>query len=165
MKNRRFISSIVNIKTVIMIFLTIILFSCTSTENKILKTAAKYEGKKYVFGQFDCSRYTQVVYSGAGLFLPRSARDQYLYVEQTAENINEYSLLIFFDTGWTIKVPNHVGISVSDTAFWHNSSSAGVRKSRINEYWKNRRYNKNNAVTLLKRNAFKILQETGVLDE
>ena len=115
--------------------------------NKIEWDAKKLLGKKYVWGAtgpytYDCSGFTQKIFRGAGINIPRVSRDQ-----AKVGQFVDYSHLIkgdmvFFDTHKkrTGKV-THVGIYLGNGNFIHASS--GAKKIVIfnfndKKYYKNR---------------------------
>lgn len=98
-----------------------------------------YKGIKYKYGGtdkrgFDCSGFTQKVYSNAfGIQLPRTTEA----MAQIGQNISKKKLepgdLVFFRPS---RKYNHVGIFIGDGTFMHSSTSKGVVKSKMdNAYW------------------------------
>jgi len=105
----------------------------------LYQSARKRLGKEYRFGVYDCSKFVQDVYADLGRRLPRVSTQQYQFVEVSNDTLYQY--LIFFDTKWTSRVPNHLGIMTSDSTFIHNSSSKGVVEVKLSEYWVKKIYN------------------------
>ncbi|MCX7969967.1 MAG: NlpC/P60 family protein [Negativicutes bacterium] len=118
-------------------------FSPTSQADRVVLTAMRYMGTRYVFGGstpkgFDCSGFVQYVYSQNGIKLPRTADVQYA---QAGRKVNKRDLkpgdLVFFET--YEKGASHVGIYMGDGKFIHASSSKGVTVSRLgDDYYKTR---------------------------
>ena len=84
---------------------------------------------------FDCSGFTQYVYSQFGVALPREVREQF----QAGKSIDPNSLspgdLLFFST--VAPGASHVGIAIGGDEFVHAPSSTGVvRVERLSSsYW------------------------------
>lgn len=111
----------------------------TSTEQKLETQYALYKGVKYKYGGtdkrgFDCSGFTQKVYSNAfQINLPRTTDE----MSELGNKISKQKLLpgdlVFFRPSRKYK---HVGIYVGDDLFIHSSTSKGVIKSKLeNPYW------------------------------
>jgi cell wall-associated NlpC family hydrolase len=84
---------------------------------------------------FDCSGFTQYVFSQFGLPLPREVREQYrVGKEVKAEDLAPGDIL-FFTT--TAPGPTHVAIAIGGDQFVHAPSSTGVvRVERLgSSYW------------------------------
>ena len=106
---------------------------------RIIQTAMDYIGVPYVFGGtspsgFDCSGYVRYVFANAGIYLPRTADEQYeLGVPVPMDSLRAGALVFFstYDYG-----ASHVGIYLSDGEFINASSSRGVAiDSLYSEYW------------------------------
>lgn len=106
---------------------------------RIIQTAMDYIGVPYVFGGtspsgFDCSGYVRYVFANAGIYLPRTADEQYeLGVPVPMDSLRAGDLVFFstYDYG-----ASHVGIYLSDGEFINASSSRGVAiDSLYSEYW------------------------------
>ena len=103
-------------------------------------TALSLRGVPYVNGGtdpngFDCSGFTQYVFSRFGLALPREVREQYRVGKSVkAEDLAPGDML-FFST--TEPGPSHVAIAVGGDQFVHAPSSTGVvRVERLSSsYW------------------------------
>jgi cell wall-associated NlpC family hydrolase len=103
-------------------------------------TALALRGIPYINGGtdpkgFDCSGFTQYVFSQYGLSLPREVREQFrvgkpIKVEELAPGD-----ILFFTT--TEPGPSHVAIAVGGDQFVHAPSSTGVvRVEHLNSsYW------------------------------
>ncbi len=108
---------------------------------KIVKIAMSLLGEKYFLGGensdigFDCSGFTQYVYSRVNIKIPRTVNEQFNYAIKVRTNIKKGDL-IFFSIKLT-GIPDHVGIYIGNNEFIH-SPSAGkyVRIDSINKrYW------------------------------
>jgi cell wall-associated NlpC family hydrolase len=87
---------------------------------------------------FDCSGFTQYVFSQHGLSLPREVRDQFHAGKQVQPDELTAGDLIFFTT--VAPGPTHVGIVIGGDQFIHAPSSTGVvRIERLSSsYWSQR---------------------------
>ncbi len=86
-------------------------------------------------GGFDCSGFTQYVFSQVGVPLPRSAPEQAAFGERVdRRDLREGDLVFFAIDGRTI---SHVGIVVAADRFVHAPSSRGsVREESLGvAYW------------------------------
>ncbi len=110
------------------------------SEYDLVGTALNLRGIPYRNGGsdqsgFDCSGFTQYVFSQYGVALPREVREQF----KTGKAINRRSFepgdLIFFTT--TEPGASHVGIAVGGDEFIHAPSTSGVvRVERFSSsYW------------------------------
>ena len=106
---------------------------------RIVQTALEYIGVPYVFGGtspggFDCSGFVRYVFANAGIYLPRSADEQYeVGIPIPTESLRTGDLVFFatYEYG-----PSHVGIYLSDGNFINASSSRGVAIDSLHsEYW------------------------------
>ncbi len=104
----------------------------------------KLLGIRYVWGatgpnKFDCSGFTQKVYSAVGLKIPRNSKAQARvgkYV--TYENLKRGDM-VFFSTNRAKKgIVTHVGIYLQDGKFIHASS--GSKKVVITDFKKKKYY-------------------------
>jgi len=102
----------------------------------IYKIADSLVGTPYCI--MDCSKFVKTCYASVGAYLPRVSTNQYYYSMTVRDSL--YKNLLFFDTGWTARKPNHVGIQ-KDSAMYH-SVSQGVILKKINDYWKLKFYPK-----------------------
>ncbi|MCU1384229.1 MAG: hypothetical protein JWL71_2926 [Acidobacteria bacterium] len=73
---------------------------------------------------FDCSGFTQYVFSQYGVPLPRAVREQYLVGKAIAAEELAPGDILFFST--TAPGPSHVGIAIGGDQFVHAPSSTGV---------------------------------------
>jgi cell wall-associated NlpC family hydrolase len=106
----------------------------------LVGTALSLRGTPYRNGGadpqgFDCSGFTQYVFSQYGLSLPRAVREQY----QVGKSIKAEDLapgdILFFTT--TEPGPSHVAIAIGGDQFVHAPSSTGVvRVEQLSSsYW------------------------------
>ena len=109
----------------------------------VVATALSLRGAPYRSGGadpqgFDCSGFTQYVFSRQGLGLPRAARDQFQLGQAVKTRDIAPGDLLFFTT--TEHGASHVGIAISSGEFVHAPSSTGVvRVERIDgAYWARR---------------------------
>ncbi|MHB8124838.1 MAG: C40 family peptidase [Desulfitobacteriaceae bacterium] len=114
-----------------------------SADNSVLiNHALSLQGIRYVFGGtsrngFDCSGFTQYVFAGSELSLPRTSFAQFT----TGTSVNRQQLLqgdlVFFTTYQ--KGASHVGIYIGGGNFVH-ASIKGVKISSLNESFYNSHY-------------------------
>lgn len=109
---------------------------------QIINTAMQYIGVPYKFGGnspkgFDCSGFTQYVFSKNGISLPRTADVQFRTGKIVGKSELKQGDLVFFTT--YEPGASHVGIYTENGRFIHASSSKGVMISRLDDvYWKGR---------------------------
>lgn len=103
-------------------------------------TALSFRGVPYLNGGtdpngFDCSGFTQYVFSRFGLSLPREVREQYRVGTSVSTEDLAPGDILFFTT--TEPGPSHVAIAVGGDQFVHAPSSTGVvRVEHLNSsYW------------------------------
>jgi cell wall-associated NlpC family hydrolase len=103
----------------------------------LTRNAMRFIGTPYVWGGtsprgFDCSGYTQHVFSMLGIHLPRTADAQFYAGRRITDRL-VVGDLVFFET--YSPGPSHVGIYVGDGKFIH-SARLGVQISKLSErYW------------------------------
>ncbi len=113
-----------------------------ATNKELTTTAYKYIGVPYSYGGtttngFDCSGFTQRVFSDLGISLGRTTSAQYSAGTGVAKSNLAVGDLVFFNTSG--RGVSHVGIFVGNGQFVHSSSSKGVTVSKLSEsYWANR---------------------------
>ena len=95
----------------------------------IVRTALGLQGVPYRNGGqalsgFDCSGFTQFVFSANGVFLPREVIEQFKVGRSVTLNEIAPGDLIFFATEG--KRPSHVAIAIDSASFVHAPSSKGV---------------------------------------
>jgi hypothetical protein len=113
------------------------------TNAAIIEEAKKYLGVPYVWGGdspsegFDCSGYVQWVTNEAtGVFLPRTAKEQYAYLNQKNKDLKKIKMgdIVFFNTNG--KGVSHVGIALDNDKFIHSPNKKGkIRIDQFNGYW------------------------------
>lgn len=108
-----------------------------STASGIISAAKKYIGHNYVFGGtgpsgFDCSGFTQYIYSQAGISIPRTTTSQaYVGKSLSKSQLKPGDLLVFSNT--YKRGPSHVGVYIGDGNFVHAANSKkGVRVDSVN---------------------------------
>jgi len=113
-----------------------------SDSSALVNNARSLVGVPYVFGGtsrsgFDCSGYTQYVFKGSGISLPRTAAEQF----NVGSSVNRSQLhlgdLVFFST--YASGASHVGIYIGGGSFVHASNS-GVRTSSLSDSYYAPRY-------------------------
>ncbi|MGE5480067.1 MAG: C40 family peptidase [Chloroflexota bacterium] len=115
----------------------------TAERKKIIREAEKWLGAPYVWGGntkdgVDCSGFTKQVYSAAaGITLPRTAHQQFLHTRRVDLDDCKPGDLIFFSKGGAI---THVGIYAGDGDLIHASSSRGVVRESLDQYYYRERY-------------------------
>jgi len=110
-----------------------------STQQKLEIQFELYQGTKYKYGGtdkrgFDCSGFTQKVYSNAfDIQLPRTTEAMAKIGQKVSAKKLIPGDLVFFRPS---RKYNHVGIFIGDDTFIHSSTSKGVIKSKMdNPYW------------------------------
>lgn len=121
------------------------------TEN-LIDEAISHLGARYVYGSkgpktFDCSGFTSYVYKRQNnVFIGASSRDQYARNTPISRSELQSGDLVFFTSPRSGRNVGHVGIVVdvdpiSNTfTFIHASTKEGVKISRSNESYYQRRY-------------------------
>jgi hypothetical protein len=118
--------------------------------NALIRRAKRYLGVKYLFGagpypstgRFDCSTYTDYVFTKFGVALPRTARAQAKLGNRVARtSLRKGDLMFFYVPGRfrTNKTVGHVGIYMGNRYMIHASPEPknGVQITAINKpYWK-----------------------------
>ncbi len=131
------------------IFACLLLMSATpamasaSSASTLVNIAHGYIGSPYSYGGttsagFDCSGFTQRVFSDGGSSIPRTTGAQFGVGASVAKGNLQPGDLVFFNTNG-IGV-SHVGIYIGSNNFIHASSSRGVMISSIYDphYWGSR---------------------------
>ncbi|MHB1651170.1 MAG: C40 family peptidase [Desulfitobacteriaceae bacterium] len=108
----------------------------------IVSRALSLQGIPYVFGGtsrngFDCSGFTQYVYSNSGVSLPRTSYSQFGVGSAVSRDQLQPGDLVFFTT--YTKGASHVGIYIGGGRFVHASDS-GVRTTSLSESYYASRY-------------------------
>jgi len=108
----------------------------------LYKNIDDWYGTRYRYGGktvrgIDCSAFMQVISEFTfGWTLPRTAREQYLYMEGIRKEDLQEGDFVFFNTTGGI---SHVGMYLSNNKFIHSSSSQGVSIGDLNsQYWSKR---------------------------
>ncbi len=107
-----------------------------SRQVELVNSAEKWIGTPYQYGGtgsngIDCSAFVQNVFSSIGVELPRTAQQQYNYLQRISENELQPGDLVFFGRNGTI---THVGIYIGNGYMIHSSSSSGVIKQNLETY-------------------------------
>jgi hypothetical protein len=108
----------------------------------LISDAEKQIGVPYVWGGttpsgFDCSGFLNYVYNGQDIHFPRTTSDMYTTGTAVEKSDLQPGDVVFFTT---YKAgPSHAGIYAGDQKFIHASSTKGVMKSGLGDYyWKDR---------------------------
>ena len=113
-----------------------------SLARRVVGMSLQYEGVPYMFGGtsprgFDCSGFTQFVFSRSGVYLPRAADEQYGVGTPVSLSRLQTGDLVFFSTYEA--GPSHVGIYLGDGDFISATSSSGIAiTSLYSGYWGDR---------------------------
>mgnify|MGYP003821090735 CR=1 FL=1 len=112
-----------------------------AARDKVVSGTLNYLNTPYLWGGMhpetgmDCSAFTKLVYSDAGLSLPRVARDQYAQSVRIAPAAALPGDLVFFSMKGAAAV-DHVGIYVGKGYFVHASVTNGVHIDSVaNPYY------------------------------
>lgn len=113
-----------------------------SKAEEISDNAQKLNGTPYVFGGtttngFDCSGFTQYVFKGSGIDLPRTSYAQYEIGTAVSKDELQIGDLVFFatyDSG-----ASHVGIYIGEENFIHAASS-GIKITGLSDSYYAGRY-------------------------
>jgi len=113
-----------------------------SSSPTLVSNALSLKGVPYVFGGtsksgFDCSGYTQYVFKGSGISLPRTSQEQFNVGSSIKKDQLQTGDLVFFTT--YAKGPSHVGIYIGGGNFVHASNS-GVRTTSLSDGYYSSRY-------------------------
>jgi cell wall-associated NlpC family hydrolase len=108
----------------------------------LIENALSLQGIPYVFGGtsrkgFDCSGFTQYVFAGSHISLPRTSFEQYGRGTSVSRDQLQQGDLVFFTTYQS--GASHVGIYLSGGKFIHASVN-GVKISSLNESYYNSHY-------------------------
>lgn len=121
------------------------------TEN-LISEALSHLGARYVYGSkgpytFDCSGFTSYVYKRQNnVFIGASSREQYARNTPISRSELQTGDLVFFTSPHSGRNVGHVGIVVdvdpitNTFTFIHASTKQGVKISRSNESYYQRRY-------------------------
>jgi len=113
-----------------------------SESSTLVDHALSLQGAPYVFGGtsrsgFDCSGYTQYVYKGSGISLPRTAAEQFRVGSSVSRAQLQSGDLVFFST--YASGASHVGIYIGGGRFV-DASNSGVGISSLNSGYYASRY-------------------------
>jgi cell wall-associated NlpC family hydrolase len=113
-----------------------------SNSSGLVEHALSLQGVSYAFGGtsrrgFDCSGYTQYVFKGSGISLPRTASEQFKVGSSVSRGQLQTGDLVFFHT--YAPGASHVGIYIGGGRFVHASNS-GVRTSNLSDSYYAGRY-------------------------
>ncbi|MNZ98745.1 Murein DD-endopeptidase MepS/Murein LD-carboxypeptidase precursor [compost metagenome] len=111
---------------------------------ELISTSKTYIGTPYKFGApagvtyaFDCSSFTQFIFKGLDIELPRTSAAQANVGEKVAKGSLSMGDLVFFNTNG--KSISHVAIYAGNNKIIHSSSSNGVTLSDLDSsYWSKR---------------------------
>ncbi|TSI07354.1 C40 family peptidase [Lysinibacillus sp. BW-2-10] len=113
-----------------------------ASPEELSTTAHKYIGIPYQYGGtttngFDCSGFTQRVFSDLGISLSRTSASQYAQGTAVSKSNLAAGDLVFFNTSG--RGVSHVGIYLGDNKFINASTSKGVVVAKLSEsYWAQR---------------------------
>ncbi|WP_139991517.1 C40 family peptidase [Paenibacillus paridis] len=107
----------------------------------LIESGKEYIGTPYKFGApagvtyaFDCSSFTQFLFKGLDVNLPRTSTAQAKVGETVAKGSLSMGDLVFFKTNG--KTISHVAIYAGNNKIIHSSTSQGVTVSNLNtSYW------------------------------
>ncbi|WP_141505029.1 C40 family peptidase [Paenibacillus luteus] len=107
----------------------------------LIESGKEYIGTPYKFGApagvtyaFDCSSFTQFLFKGLDVSLPRTSSAQAKVGETVAKGSLSMGDLVFFKTNG--KTISHVAIYAGNNKIIHSSTSQGVTVSNLNtSYW------------------------------
>jgi len=113
-----------------------------SESSDLLDHALSLQGVRYVFGGtsrsgFDCSGYTQYVFRGSGISLPRTASEQFRVGSSVSRAQLKSGDLVFFTT--YASGASHVGIYIGGGSFI-SASNNGVSVSNLDSGYYASRY-------------------------
>lgn len=113
-----------------------------SDDSDVVNHALSLQGVRYVFGGssrsgFDCSGFTQYVYRGSGISLPRTASEQFRVGSSVSRSQLRSGDLVFFST--YAPGASHVGIYIGGGRFV-DASNSGVGISNLNSGYYASRY-------------------------
>lgn len=116
--------------------------SSTAYIRRIVQTSMRYTGVPYVFGGtspsgFDCSGFTRYVFAQSGIYLPRTADEQFEVGRHVSYSRLQPGDLVFFST--YAAGASHSGIYIGNGQFISATSSRGVAIDSMNSsYWGSR---------------------------
>lgn len=109
-----------------------------SDSSEIVSRALSLQGIPYVFGGtsrsgFDCSGFTQYVFNGSGISLPRTAAEQFEVGSPVSRKELQTGDLVFFTT--YASGASHVGIYIGGGRFIATSNSGVCISKLADEYY------------------------------
>lgn len=116
----------------------------SNESSTIVERALSLLGTPYVFGGttkkgFDCSGFTQYIYAGSGISLPRTSYKQFTSGVAVSKNELQLGDLVFFTT--YAKGASHVGIYIGGGRFAHaNNPRLGVTITNLSNSYYSARY-------------------------
>lgn len=118
-----------------------------SNRQKLVDYAEKFLGVRYVYGGespkgFDCSGFTQYVYSEFGISINRTASTQTRHGTVIGKSDLKPGDLVFFDTNGGHNNVTHVGIYIGSNKFIHAASGSvsAISISSLEESYYARNY-------------------------
>lgn len=116
--------------------------SATSTADQVLNIGKRYLGTPYKFGSksgvtstFDCSSFTQFVFSKIGISLPRTSINQSKVGTYVSRSNLRKGDLVFFSTRTSKGKVAHVAIYAGDGKILHTYGAGGVKYSSLSSDW------------------------------
>lgn len=114
-----------------------------SDSSKLMDDALSLLGVPYAFGGssrsgFDCSGYTQYVFKGSGIALPRTTTEQFKVGFSVSRGKLQVGDLVFFST--YAPGASHVGIYIGGGRFVGADSNHGVSISNLDDSYYSSRY-------------------------
>lgn len=115
-----------------------------STTQKLIDSLQSKIGKIYVLGtngpeSYDCSGLVQSCFKEVyNIDLPRITTDQFAEGESISKEQLQPGDIVFFDTGWVDRKPNHNGVYIGNGKFINANSynESVVEESLESNYWK-----------------------------
>jgi murein DD-endopeptidase / murein LD-carboxypeptidase len=103
--------------------------------NRYLGTPYKFGSKTGVTSTFDCSSFTQLMYSKIGISLPRTSKDQATKGAYVSKSNLRKGDLVFFSTRSSNGRIAHVAIYAGNGKILHTYGEGGVKYSNLNSGW------------------------------
>lgn len=109
--------------------------SVISIGNRYLGTPYKFGSKSGVTSTFDCSSFTQLIFSKIGISLPRSSSSQSKVGVYVSRSNLKKGDLVFFSTRSSKGKIAHVGVYAGNGRILHTYGEGGVKYSSLNSTW------------------------------